>query len=248
MRQPAAGDRRDETAQEVVRVLSVDADAGLDRDRHGDGGAHRPHARGHELGLGHQTGAEARVLDPIRGAADVQVDLVVAACGARLGAAAELVRIGAAELQGKRVLRPIEAQEPLGLAEQDRPGRDHLGVEQRARRDQAQEVAAMPIGPVHHRRDGQAAVERIARLRLGWHPRPRRACDRLHIVPATRLRNPAEQRRDWRRSPEAWLITTRRSGGARDLGLETYRIILDGRHIPECTLACARGLPCGGPA
>ena len=60
-------DRLDEPPQEIVVVALVDADPGLDRDRHAGGGAHRRDARRDQLGLGHQAGAEARALDPVRG-------------------------------------------------------------------------------------------------------------------------------------------------------------------------------------
>jgi hypothetical protein len=37
----------------------------------------------------------------------------------------------------------------------DSAGRDHLAVEQRAARQQAMEEPAMPVGPIHHRSDGE---------------------------------------------------------------------------------------------
>ena len=48
---------------------------------------------------------------------------------------------------------------PLGVAVQDGAGVHHLGVEQRAGCQQPVEVPAVPVGPVHHRRHAQAAVE-----------------------------------------------------------------------------------------
>ena len=160
-------DRLHEGAKEIVRIVAiVDPDPGLDRDRHVDRGAHRPDARRDEIGLGHQAGAEAGVLHPIRGAADVQVDLVVAPRRAELGRAREIVRIGAAQLQRHRVLGRIEAQEPRRIAVQDGPGRDHLGVQERAPRDQTQKIALVPVGPVHHRGNGQAPIEGRAQVRF----------------------------------------------------------------------------------
>ncbi|MCY1304434.1 hypothetical protein D9M70_541880 [compost metagenome] len=51
----------------------------------------------------------------------------------------------------------VMAQEARGVAMQQRAGGDHLGVEQRVLRQQAQEEPAVTVGPVHHRRDGEAA-------------------------------------------------------------------------------------------
>ena len=67
-----------------------------------------------ELGLRHQAGAEAALLHPVRRAADVEVDLVVAEVLADARAACgELRRIGAAELQRHRMLLGVEAEQPL---------------------------------------------------------------------------------------------------------------------------------------
>jgi hypothetical protein len=41
----------------------------------------------------------------------------------------------------------------------DRGGRDHFGVEQDVIREQAQKIAAVPIGTIHHRRDTKAPPE-----------------------------------------------------------------------------------------
>ena len=59
----------------------------------------------------------------------------------------------AAELQRDRVLARRIAEQPLAVAVDDRLGGDHLGVEQRAPRQQTMEDAAMPVRPVHHRGD-----------------------------------------------------------------------------------------------
>ena len=133
-----------------IRVLTV---TGTSTARGHGGDAAR-----HQVGLGHQAGAEAGVLHAAARAADVQVDLVIAEALADLGAARQRIRIGAAELQGDRMLGRIEAQEAVGIAVQDRARRDHLGVEPHAARDQAQKVALVPIGPRHHRRDAKAVA------------------------------------------------------------------------------------------
>src|SRR5262245_1805023 len=53
----------------------------------------------------------------------------------------------------------IERQQPLLIAAQDCGGGDHLGVEQRVRREAAQEVPAMTVGPIHHGRNGNSAIQ-----------------------------------------------------------------------------------------
>ena len=81
---PAAGilDRGDEVAQERPVVMIVDADPALHGDGNVDRGVHRPHAIRDQPGPCHQAGAERRLLHAVAGAADVQVDLVVAERGA----------------------------------------------------------------------------------------------------------------------------------------------------------------------
>ena len=120
--------------------------------------AHRAQAIRDQPRPRHQAGAERRLLHAIAGAADVQVDLVVAECGADRGRLGERPGFGAAELQRDRMLRGIELEEVIAVALHDRQRDDHLGVEQDARRELAQEVPAVPVGPVHHRRDGEPAI------------------------------------------------------------------------------------------
>ena len=129
-------------------------------------GAHRGHAVGDEWRLGHQAGAEAPFLHAVRRAAAVQVDLVVAEVIDREArAGGEGLRVGAAELQRQRVFGGVEAEVPGRVAVQDGAGRDHLGVQQHALRQQAREVTEVARRPVEHRRDRQAAGrgERVMR-------------------------------------------------------------------------------------
>ena len=100
-----------ELVERRLRVLLVDADAALDRDRHRDRGFHRRDAVGDERRLAHQAGAEAAVLHPVGRAADVEVDLVIAEIRADARRSGEVARIGAAELQRDRMLRRLEAEQ-----------------------------------------------------------------------------------------------------------------------------------------
>jgi hypothetical protein len=55
----------------LLRVLVVHPDPALDRGWDAHGGADRPHALGHQLGLAHETSAEAARLHPVRRTTDV---------------------------------------------------------------------------------------------------------------------------------------------------------------------------------
>ena len=159
------GDRADEVAHETVVLDRVEADAVLDGDRNRHRVAHRLHAVGDQRGLRHQARAEAAGLHALGGTAAVEVDLVVAPTLAELRRVCELARIAAAELQCHRVLGGVEVEVARHVAVRERRRGHHFGVEPCATRDQAQEVPAVPVRPVHHRRDAEApraAVEGCA--------------------------------------------------------------------------------------
>ena len=80
------------------------------------------------------------------------------------------------------MFRRREAEMPLQIAVQDGAGVDHLGVEQGAGCQQTVEVAAVPIRPVHHRRDAEAAVQHRPK------PRSRPAPWRRPVHGSSRLR------------------------------------------------------------
>ena len=69
-------------------------------------------------------------------------------------ARSQLGRLATTELERHRVFGCAEAQMAFHVAVQHGAGVDHLGVEQRARRQQPMEVAAMTVGPIHHRCHG----------------------------------------------------------------------------------------------
>ena len=153
----AAGGRdgADEVADEAVIFAVVEPDPVLDRHRNRNRIAHGLDAVRDERGLRHQAGAEAARLHAFGRAAAVEVDLVVAPALAQLRAGGELRGIAAAQLQRQRMLGGIEIEVMRDVAVRERAARDHLGVEPRARRDEAQEVPAVAVGPVHHRRDAE---------------------------------------------------------------------------------------------
>ena len=156
---PAGGADMGEIRLELVRQRRAHGD----EDRPGPPGRGRVggarelaggDALGHQRRLAHQAGAEASGLYPVARAADIQVDLVVAEGFRDARALRQGLRVAAAQLQRHRMLVRMEGQQPLARAVQDRPGRHHLGIEQRVPADLAQEVPAVPVRPVHHGGDG----------------------------------------------------------------------------------------------
>ncbi|MNN33726.1 hypothetical protein D3C81_1474950 [compost metagenome] len=152
-------DRRrgvDRGEQADLGVLIVHADAAFDRGGDADRALDRRHAVGHQFRLAHQAGAELARLHPIRGAADVQVDLVIAIGLADPRRLCQLRRVRPAQLQGDRMLDRVEAQQPLAVAMDHRRGCDHLGIEKRPAAQGAVKRPAVAVGPVHHGGDRQS--------------------------------------------------------------------------------------------
>jgi hypothetical protein len=56
------------------------------------------------------------------------------------------------------MLGRIEVEVIGNVAVLERGARDHLRVQACLRRDEAQEIPAVPVGPVHHRRDADAVL------------------------------------------------------------------------------------------
>jgi hypothetical protein len=149
---PAARGRDglDELLQEGVFLGIVDADPAFHGDRDRDGPPHGGDALGDDPGHRHQAGAEVGFLDPVGRAAAIQVDFVITGCGAEFRAAGEGIRVAPAQLQRDRVLGRIEAQETRAVAVDQGARRDHLRVQPRALRQQAQEIAVVPVRALHH--------------------------------------------------------------------------------------------------
>ena len=149
-----------ESRQRLLRILVVDADAAFHRHRDRNRGLHRGHAIADQRRLRHQAGAEAALLHPLRRATDVEIDLVIAEIRADPRATGERHGIAAAELERHRMLGRIETDQPVAVAAQHRAGGHHLGIDQRAARQQAMEEPAVPVGPFHHRRYRKPSVYR----------------------------------------------------------------------------------------
>jgi hypothetical protein len=129
----------------------------LDGDVDGHRIAHRLHAIGHQLRLGHQASAKRPALHALGRAAAVEVDLVVAPLLPQLRADRQVRRIAAAQLQGHRMLDLVIAQMARHIAMDQRAGGDHLCIQPGMARDLAVEDAAVAVGPVHHRSNGEGA-------------------------------------------------------------------------------------------
>ena len=121
--------------------------------------------------LGHQAGAEAALLHALGGTADIEIDLVEAEIGGDARGSARLVRLAAAELKRDRVLGRVISEEPRPVAVQNRAGGDHLGIDQRAAREQAMEEPAMPvvqsiIGAIEKRRSKSSLISGAGRMHI----------------------------------------------------------------------------------
>ena len=152
---------------EVVALATVNADAVF----HRHGNVHRVlhgfHAIGHQSGFGHQASAKSTALHPLGGATAVEVDLLIAPLLAQLGGTGQIGRFAPTQLQGHRVFFRVEIKVARHIAMDQRPRGDHLGVEQGVARQQAVEIPAVAVGPVHHRRNTQAAIRRKIRVQEG---------------------------------------------------------------------------------
>ena len=69
------------------------------------------------------------------------------------------------------MLDRVEAEQPLARPMDDRVGRHHLGIEPRAARQQAMEGPAMPVRPIHHRRNAKSPGGNV---RVSRHASPMR--------------------------------------------------------------------------
>ena len=88
----------------TVVFAAVDADAVLHRHRHRHRVAHRLHALGDELRLGHQAGSERAALNPLARAAAVEVHEARAALLCQLGAVGQGVGVAVGELRAEEGL------------------------------------------------------------------------------------------------------------------------------------------------
>src|SRR3954470_11384931 len=90
-------DNARECIERLFRILLVDAEAALHRDRNPDSRLHRGNALTDKLRLGHQAGAEAPFPYAIRRTPHIQIDLIVAEVGANARTLRQRARVRSAE-------------------------------------------------------------------------------------------------------------------------------------------------------
>ena len=125
---PAATTLARQRIERHFRILIVDADPALHRDRNAHRALHRRDAVGDQRRLRHQAGAETAVLHPVRRTADIEIDFVIAEILADFRRRREIARIGAAELQRHRMFAGIETEQAPPIAMKDGAGRQHLRI------------------------------------------------------------------------------------------------------------------------
>jgi hypothetical protein len=130
----------------------------FDGHRQACGSDHGGDGFGDAIGIEHQTGSEVAALDAVAGAADVEVDAVVAPGFGKAGAVGEADRVIAADLEDEGFFVRGEAKEPIEVAMDDRLGGDHFGVEHHPPTDLPREKSEMPIGALHHGRNAEGIM------------------------------------------------------------------------------------------
>ena len=166
MADTAFGNAADKCIKPGFGVHIIDADPAFDRHWPAFGSIlHGVQAIAHQFGLGHQAGTETPRLHTIRRAADIEVIFSIAVRGGKTHGLSQTRRITAAQLQGDGIITAIAmmaTQQLLTVTVDDRIGSDHFRIQHRRRRQHAVEDTAMPVGPVHHRRDSKP-VSRVER-------------------------------------------------------------------------------------
>jgi hypothetical protein len=152
------GYRVGELGKKLVVLAIIDADTAFDRHRQVARLAQAAHAICHQFWAQHQTRTERAVLDAIARAAHIEIDLGIAGRRADAGRRGQLDRIATAQLQGDGVLARIVRQQPRSVPAHEGRRDDHFRVQQRVRRVQAMQVAAVSVGPLHHWSDADAAI------------------------------------------------------------------------------------------
>ena len=158
---PSSSTRSDERAQAFRRILVVHADAAFDGDRRPYSSAHDRDAFGNQLRLAHEAGAEFSGLHAIRGSTDVEIDLVIAESFRDPRRSGEAPRFGAPKLQRDGMLKRVEADQPCAVTADDGLRRDHLRIQACAPREQAVKIPAVPVRPLHHRRNAKTVTQTV---------------------------------------------------------------------------------------
>ena len=121
-------DLTDKSGEKLEAVLVVYADSRFDRDRNIDAISHGTIAVCHQFWLGHQACPDTTLLNPVAGAAAVQVHFLVASQLDPMRTLGQLFGITATQLEGNGFVPGMGQQEVAGTI-QDSAGRQHLAVE-----------------------------------------------------------------------------------------------------------------------
>ena len=144
---------------------------------------HGGDALGHQLRLRHQAGAEASLLHAIRRAADVEVDLVVAEAPRRSPPPRRAWP--ASEPPSCSATGCSSGEKPSSRSRSPRSTASAVTISVYSSalpRQQPMEEPAMPIRPIHHRRDAEPVRENLhvyssySSIPRGSQPLPSRAC------------------------------------------------------------------------
>ena len=109
---------------------------------------------GDQRGVVHQAGADAVVLHAVAGAADIEVDFLIAVGQGDFAGARQGFRLAAAQLQGAgRVC--LMLQMARGIAVNQRASSDHFRVKKGATGKKTVQRATFRSRPIEHRRDAK---------------------------------------------------------------------------------------------
>ncbi|CAM2145558.1 protein of unknown function [Pararobbsia alpina] len=150
------GNRADKVAHKAVFADVVDPDAMLDRDRNRHNVTHRLDAVRNQFWLRHQASAKRAALNALGRTTAIEIDLVISPLLGKRRAFGKIGWLAATQLERDRMFLIVEVQVSGHVAVQQRTGGHHLGVQPGVPRNQAVKIPAMPVGPVHHRRNGNA--------------------------------------------------------------------------------------------
>jgi hypothetical protein len=139
-----------------VRILIIYPNPAFDGHRNSHTCFHGSNTIGDQRGFRHQTRAEPANLNAIGWTPHIEIDFVVAKLFANTRRQRERLRITSAELECNRVLERIKRKQSSAIAVQDGASGQHLGVNQRAPRQQPVKEPTVAIGPLHHRSDTKA--------------------------------------------------------------------------------------------
>jgi hypothetical protein len=144
----------DEVQERDVVFLLVHSEPALHRHWNRHLRPHRRDALGHQRRLAHQARTKTPRLHPIGRTPHIEIDFVETFVLRDARRLRQHRRLTAPQLQGQRLLVRRVPEQAVPIPMQYRICMHHLGVKPRLGCQQPMEIAAMPVGPIHHRSDG----------------------------------------------------------------------------------------------